>query len=1339
MKKVLLVSLIFVGFFLWTGVGRQVNAEIVRTGNDDVSYYDNSFEFSKISSGHSFSIALTKENQLFSWGRNDFGQLCNGFIDNHRNGVTTMKNIDDAFNFNQFEVPEIISTGYFHSAIITSENKVYTCGSNSFGILGNGGSSSSGIPTEITPNFQLHSDEYIKNISLGYQVSTAVSSDGRVFVWGSNEYGQLATNVVNQSYVPIDVTESFNFETGEIALDIFANRDHLALITSSNRVFTWGRNDKGQLGNGDLESTYIPQDITEAFELKEGESIVDIALGDSHSIALTNENNVFSWGDNVYDQLGIGYINMSHTSLPVSVNIPKLQIEENIDDIEASNRYSAIFTSQGRLIMWGENFDGQILSIGNGTTGSLIDVTDSIPLGEFDRLVDVSLGAKFASIVSDNGLVYTWGSNSYGELGNESNLSSRIPVQIGVNYFTQKEYNEFLPPNVAMMSVGQSHSLAYTYDNKLYGWGYNANGQVSPYLSDETVGMPINIELPFKTDEDSIDMMVTGSTHSAILTKLGNLYMFGSNGFGELGNGTVSASQEMVNIIDYFDLQDDEKIVKIGLGQNYSAALTSLGRLFTWGDNWLGKLGNGNESYFVTIPKEITSNVNLESGEVIIDLFIGDYHSAIITSENRVFTWGRNSHGQLGDGTGDDKYSPVDITDNLPITSNDKVKKLAFGNSWSVLLTVSGKVFTWGCGDMSRLGYSTPESKVYVPTNITNLFDLDSNEIIVDVFSRVAVTSKKHVYVWAHNYSGLVLGHNDFYVDTPIDITSEFPFNATDNFNKIYPSGSHASLLSLDGNVYSWGTNNRGQLGDGSFSDSQVIVKITREDNLYGEIAHIDYKDEVVELDTHVYLNIYPKYLYERKIEEIEINDVYYMIEEFENGLIKVKIDNIWTIGETGEIVINNLRLETGEVIEGNGLIKSSFIIIEDVIAPSFDIDDNYIIELGQDEIDWTTKVFNLKDNSTEALTITELENSINYQKIGTYSVLIEVRDLAGNRTNKSISVEVVDTTPPTFDNISDQEIEAGVDDIDWTMLVENLQDNSNQEIKIEILQEDVNYRVPGIYQVIIGATDVFGNTISKSFSVKVIDTTAPSFILESSIIIEAGADEEVSWEQYTSYVDDNSDGNLVFSIADADVNFVVPGTYSVIFRLTDTSGNYAEQSTAITIIDTTPPKLSLNPMDSTIPINTVLEETGVSIQDFSDTTMVIDSNLDLTSVGKYTITYIVTDDSGNVSIIERIVHVYEPEPNVQFNLEDALTSIEAKSTFEDPGCTATINGETLVCELLDNTLNTDIRGVYTIFYSVEYNGKTYTHYRYVFVYDVINKGEQILYYRKKQEEGVNL
>jgi len=104
-----------------------------------------------------------------------------------------------------------------------------------------------------------------------------------------------------------------------------------------------------------------------------------------------------------------------------------------------------------------------------------------------------------------------------------------------------------------------------------------------------------------------------------------------------------------------------ETIIQVSLGQSHSAALTSSGRLFTWGRNGYGQLGDGT-TIGKSTPTEITSRINLATGDKIIQVSLGGNHSAALTSSGRLFTWGRNDNGQLGDGTYSNKSTPTEIT-----------------------------------------------------------------------------------------------------------------------------------------------------------------------------------------------------------------------------------------------------------------------------------------------------------------------------------------------------------------------------------------------------------------------------------------------------------------------------------------------------------------------------------------------------------------------------------------------------------------------------------------------------------------------------------------------------
>src|SRR5690554_2902029 len=156
---------------------------------------------------------------------------------------------------------------------------------------------------------------------------------------------------------------------------------------------------------------------------------------------------------------------------------------------------------------------------------------------------------------------------------------------------------------------------------------------------------------------ETIIQVSLGFNHSAALTSSGRLFTWGRNDYGQLGDGTSTYKSTPTEITSQFSLSTGDQIISVSLGSSHSAALTSSGRLFTWGYNDDGRLGDGTTTNRST-PTEITSRISLSTGDQIISVSLGHHHSAALTSSGRLFTWGRNNQGQLGDGTNTTRYSP---------------------------------------------------------------------------------------------------------------------------------------------------------------------------------------------------------------------------------------------------------------------------------------------------------------------------------------------------------------------------------------------------------------------------------------------------------------------------------------------------------------------------------------------------------------------------------------------------------------------------------------------------------------------------------------------------------
>jgi uncharacterized repeat protein (TIGR02543 family) len=315
---------------------------------------------------------LTSTGRLFTWGNNGFGNIGNG------TDVDTFlpTDITDLFGFDVSDHIVSISTGRFHSSAISSLGRIFTWGSNSHGQLGDGTTITKLIPTEITHQFDLETNEKIISSSLGERHSSAFTSSGRVFFWGIGSYGQLGDGLTAFRTLPFDITPQFNLESNETIVSVSLGAIHSSVLTSNGRYFIWGNNFQGKLGDGVLGNRSVPFDISNMFDLEQGESIVHISLGALNSSAVTSLNKVFIWGNNEAGQIGNGETAEKNTPVNITSQFD-LESNESIISVSLGYWHTSVLTSLGRVFIWGHNTSGQL---GNGT------FTSQLTLYELEKI-----------------------------------------------------------------------------------------------------------------------------------------------------------------------------------------------------------------------------------------------------------------------------------------------------------------------------------------------------------------------------------------------------------------------------------------------------------------------------------------------------------------------------------------------------------------------------------------------------------------------------------------------------------------------------------------------------------------------------------------------------------------------------------------------------------------------------------------------------------------------------------------------------------------------------------------------------------------------------------------
>jgi alpha-tubulin suppressor-like RCC1 family protein len=337
--------------------------------------------------------------------------------------------------------------------------------------------------------------------------------------------------------------------------------EHGCALTSAGGVKCWGDNEKGELGNGTTAGSSTPADV---LGLTSGVSA--ISAGDFHTCALTSAGGVVCWGWNAGGQLGNG--TTTDSSTPVAVS----GLSSGVTAISGGAEHTCAVTSGGGVKCWGLNGNGQL---GDGKSCGEMCPNPVDVSGLSAGVRTIAAGGSHTCALTNAGAVECWGYNLRGQVGDGTTDDRYAPVAVSG-----------LGSGVAALDAGGNHSCAVTTAGEAKCWGWNLFGQVG---DGQTCGSICPTPVDVSGLAAGVGAVSAGVLHSCALVLPGSVKCWGDNRLGMLGDG-----QSCGNIcFTPVDVSGSKDYVVVSAGGGQTCGLTGPGAVRCWGSNQFGQLGDG--------------------------------------------------------------------------------------------------------------------------------------------------------------------------------------------------------------------------------------------------------------------------------------------------------------------------------------------------------------------------------------------------------------------------------------------------------------------------------------------------------------------------------------------------------------------------------------------------------------------------------------------------------------------------------------------------------------------------------------------------------------------------
>ncbi|MDN5819600.1 MAG: hypothetical protein L0H38_02500, partial [bacterium] len=704
-------------------------------------------------------------------------------------------------------IKQVAVTSYY-SCALASNDWAYCWGENSDGRLGTGRSSSYiSAPTQVSRG-DIPSGQTIKSIAAASNGAyvCAVASDNWVYCWGENGSSQLGDNTTTNRNQPTAIARGA-IPTGVSIKSISLGNEHACVIASNDKAYCWGSNSEGQLGDDSTTNRPTPVAVKNG-SMPTPYTVKSISTGGLSTCAIHTNNKAYCWGGNWDGRLATG--DNTSTGTPVAMARGAMPSNFTIKDISVGEFSVCVVANNDRGYCAGYN-TGQLGSTPTSGTNTM----RAIAQGAMPSLTikKISLAANHACAIHTNNKAYCWGSNDFGQLGDNSTTRSAVPVAL-----SQGE----LPSGQAVSSIlpSYSHTCAVASgDGLAYCWGYNYDGRLGNGYYDHQ-NAPARVLMGAMSDGITASSVSYGDSIGCVVADDDWVYCWGWNVNGRLGDGTTTSRLKPTRVLNG-DIAAGLTISSVDLGSRHACALTSDSWAYCWGRGGVGQLGNHDEVTYMS-PSRIVRGA-MPPGATIKAVSAGGVNSCMIASDDWLYCVGDNAYGYRGVGyTGGGNSQPEKVVRGA-IPSGATIKQVSVGGEESCAIASDDWLYCWGkntyggLGDNSTTTRSSPVklSRGAISSGVT------IKAVSVGEEHACAIASDDWLYCWGYNSSSQLGDNTAINRSTPVKVSrGDIPTGVT--IKSLSLGEAHSCAVASNGKSYCWGLNNLNQIGWDSSGSTAV-------------------------------------------------------------------------------------------------------------------------------------------------------------------------------------------------------------------------------------------------------------------------------------------------------------------------------------------------------------------------------------------------------------------------------------------------------------------------------------------------------------------------------------